>query len=140
MMGDAAEARFEADLAKAIALSLQAEAKDNERRRTSGSVQINLPPGKSYYSGAFIVYCVHFVGWVMQCFISVVCQLLDTLSLGLVSGVSIVVTRVMSIIQEVSYYDTSRGVLRAVCTLLYRKRTFCTYRKIISVSLIGGTK
>ena len=48
MMGDAAEARFEADLAKAIALSLQTEAKDNERRRTSGTVQINLPPGKSY--------------------------------------------------------------------------------------------
>ena len=44
MMGDAAEARFEADLAKAIALSLQTEAKDNERRRTSGSAQISLPP------------------------------------------------------------------------------------------------
>ena len=51
MMGDAAEARFEADLAKAIALSLQTETKDNERRRTSGTVQINLPPGKSYYNG-----------------------------------------------------------------------------------------
>ena len=46
MMGDAAEARFEADLAKAIALSLQTEAKDTERRRISGSAQINLPPGK----------------------------------------------------------------------------------------------
>lgn len=45
-MGDAAEARFEADLAKAIALSLQTEAKDTERRRISGSAQINLPPGK----------------------------------------------------------------------------------------------
>ena len=118
MMGDAAEARFEADLAKAIALSLQAEAKDNERRRTSGSVQIKLPPGKSYYSGAFIVYCVHFVGWVMQCFISVVCQLLDTLSLGLVSGVSMVVTRVMSIIQEVSYYDTSSDLIIHCPTLV----------------------
>ena len=49
MMGDAAEARFEADLAKAIALSLQTEAKDTERRRISGSAQINLPPGKSCY-------------------------------------------------------------------------------------------
>ena len=40
-----------------------------------------------------------------------VCQLLDTLSLGLVSSVSIVVTRVMCIIQEVSYYDTSSSGL-----------------------------
>ena len=46
-MGDSAEARFKADLAKAIALSLQTEAKDTERRRISGNAQINLPPGKS---------------------------------------------------------------------------------------------
>ena len=45
MMGDAAEAQYEADLAKAIALSLQTEAKETEKRRISGSVQINLPPG-----------------------------------------------------------------------------------------------
>ena len=74
MMGDAAEARFEADLAKAIALSLQTEARDGERRRTSGAATISLPPGKSCHSE-------HQSEHLSQlCVISVVCQLLDTLS------------------------------------------------------------
>ena len=76
MMGDAAEARFEADLAKAIALSLQTEARDGERRRTSGAATISLPPGKSCHSE----HSSEQLSGVLLCVISVVCQLLDTLS------------------------------------------------------------
>ena len=45
-MGDEA-AQYEADLAKALSLSLETHAMETQRRRDSGQQQITLPPSNT---------------------------------------------------------------------------------------------